>query len=138
MVSEKCNAKINYLRSLHPLPHQRCFLLKKFILIRVGVFPLIGGIFILKCLEKKTFFINNALRCCILENTIFKGILCKVDFNLDSRALFLFTEGAAIWALRELRVGIATLKGPVAQNRRKRNILLSPIVIYSKKREKKF
>ena len=71
-----------------------------------------------------------------MENTIFKGILCKVDFNLDSRALFLFTERAAIWALRELRVGIATLKGPVAQTGG-REILLSAIVIFSKKREKK-
>ena len=46
--------------------------------------------------------------------------------TLDSRALFLlFTEEVvATGALRELRVGIATLKGPVVQIRRKRSGLV--------------
>ena len=63
------------------------------------------------------------------------------NVTLDSRALFLFTEGAAIEASRESRVGIVTLKGPVVQNQRKRKSILflyflSAIVIFSKKREK--
>ena len=45
----------------------------------------------------------------------------EYKFTLDSRALFLFTEGAAIGASRESRVGKATLKGPVVQNQRKKN-----------------
>ena len=36
--------------------------------------------------------------------------------TLDSRALFIFTEGATIGALRESRVEIATLKNTVVQN----------------------
>ena len=37
--------------------------------------------------------------------------MCSDTF--DTRALFLFTEGAEFGASRESRVGIATLKGPV-------------------------
>ena len=49
---------------------------------------------------------------------------------------FTSQKGPLYGASRESSVGIATLKEPVTQNRRERNLLLNAIVIFSEKREK--